>query len=94
MSIKVFDLMSRINETRHKSWHETCTYKCRSHTSVCNDKQRWNNDKCRYRCKELIDKGICDKRSNWNLSIYDCECDRSCNVGEYLNYKIVKVDRN
>ena len=30
-------------------------------TSVCNNKQRWNNDKCICECKELIDKGICDK---------------------------------
>ena len=24
-------------------------------------KKRWNNDKCRCDCKELIDKGMCDK---------------------------------
>ena len=29
--------------------------------SVCNNKQRWNEGKCRCECKELIDKGICDK---------------------------------
>ena len=40
MNIKVFNLMSRINETRHVSWHETCTRKCRLDASVCNDKQR------------------------------------------------------
>ena len=28
---------------------------------VFNNKQRWNNEKCRCECKELIDKGICDK---------------------------------
>ena len=49
--------MSRTNETRHISWHETCTGKCRSDASVCNAKQRWNNDKCRCECKELIHKG-------------------------------------
>ena len=37
--------MSRTNETRHTSWHESCICKCRLETSVCNDKQRWNNDK-------------------------------------------------
>ena len=45
MNIKVFNLMSRTNETRHIPWHETFTCKCRLHASVCNDKQRWNNDK-------------------------------------------------
>ena len=28
-------------------WHETCKYKCRLDPSVRNNKQRWNNDKCR-----------------------------------------------
>ena len=46
MNSKGFNLISRTNETRHVSWHETCKCKCRLDTSVCNDKQRWNNDKC------------------------------------------------
>ena len=29
--------------------------------SVCNNKQRQNEDKYRCECKELIDKGICDR---------------------------------
>ena len=28
-------------------WHETCKCKCRLDTNVCNNKQHWNNDKCR-----------------------------------------------
>ena len=43
--------MSRTNETRHIEWHETCKCKCRLDGSVCNNKQRWNEDKCRYECK-------------------------------------------
>ena len=47
----------------------------------------WNNDKCRWECKKLIDKGICDKGFIWNPSNCECECDKSCDVGEYLDYK-------
>ena len=36
MNIKVFNLMSRTNETRHVKWHETCKCKCRLNASVCN----------------------------------------------------------
>ena len=61
LNAKVFNLMSRTNETRHMKWHETCKSKYRLDASVCNNKQRWNNDKCRCECKELIDKCICDK---------------------------------
>ena len=73
LNVKVFNLMSRTNETRHIKWHETCKCKCRLDAIVCNNKQRWNNDKCQCECKELIDEGICDKRFIWNPS--NCECE-------------------
>ena len=71
-------------------WHETCKCICRLDTIVCNNKQRWNNDKCRCECKELIDKGVCDKGYAWNPSNCECECDKSCDVGEYLDYEKCK----
>ena len=82
--------MSRTNEARHIEWHET--YKCKSRldASVCNNKQRWNNNKCRCEFKELIEKEICDKEFLWNPKNCDCECDKSCDVGEYLDYKNCK----
>ena len=49
--------------------------------------KRWNDDKCRCEYKELIDKGTCDKGFIWNPSNCECECDKSCNIGEYLDYK-------
>ena len=61
LNVKVFNLMSRTNETRHIKWHETCKCKCRLDGSVCNNKQRWNDDKCQCECKELIDKVVCNK---------------------------------
>ena len=45
INVKVFNLMSKNNETRHIKWHEICKCKCRVDASVCNNKQRWNNDK-------------------------------------------------
>ena len=60
IDLKVFNLMSRTHETRHAEWHDTCKCKCRLDRSVCNNKQRWNENKCRCECKELIDKGVCD----------------------------------
>ena len=90
LNIKVFNLMSRTNETKHINWHETCRYKCRLDASVCNNKQGWNEDKCMFECKKLIDKCVCDKGSIWNLSNCECECDKSCDVGEYLGYSNCK----
>ena len=79
--------MSRTNETRHIKWHETCKCECRLGGIFCNNKQRWNNDKCRWECKELIGKGVCDKGYIWSPSNCECECDKSCDIGEYLDYK-------
>ena len=90
MNVKVFNLISITNKTSYIKRHETCKCKCRLDASVCNNKQRWNEDKCRCECKELIDKGICDKGFNWNPSNWECECDKSCGVGGNLDYKNCK----
>ena len=58
--------------------------------SVCNNKQRWDNNKCTCQCKELFDKDVCDKGSIWNRSKCGCKCDKSCDVGECLHYKNCK----
>ena len=29
----------------------------------------------------------CDKGFVWDPSKYQCECDKSCGIGEYLDYK-------
>ena len=81
--------MSRTNETRYIEWHETCKCKCRLDPSVCNNK-RWNEDKCMCEWKELIDKGVCDKGFIWNPSNCECECHKSCDVAEYLDYSNCK----
>ena len=36
---------------------------------------------------ELIDKGISDNGSIWSPSNCECECDKSCDVGKYLDYE-------
>ena len=90
LNIKVFNLMSRTNETRFIKWHEKCKCKCRLDAIVCNNKQRWNKNKCRCECKELIDKGICHKGFIWNPSNCEFECDKNCDIGEYLVYKNCK----
>ena len=68
LNVKVFHLMSRTNETRHIEWNKTCKCKCRLNSSVCNNKQRWNEGKFRYECKELIDKDRFNKEYIWNPS--------------------------
>ena len=90
LNVKVFNLMQRTNETRFIEWHEKCRCECRLDEIVCNNKQRWNKNKCRCECKELIDKGICHKGFIWNPSNCECECNKNCDIGEYLDYENCK----
>ena len=38
----------------------------------------------------MIDKGRCDKELIWNPSTCECECDRSCDIRQYLDNKNCK----
>ena len=70
------------------AWNMKC--KCRLDTSVCYNKQRWNDDKSRCEWKELIDKVVRDEGFIWNPSNCECEYDKSCDVGECLDYENCK----
>ena len=41
----------------------------------------------------MIGKGRCDKGFIWNHSICECECDKSCDFGEYLDYENCKCKK-
>ena len=70
-----------LNETRNVLWHESCKCVCKLNSSVCNNKQIWNNDTCRCDCNEDF-AGIisCAKGYTWNPSICGCQC-------QYLDHK-------
>ena len=94
LNVKVFNLLTRTNETRNIKWYEKYKWICRLDKIICNNKQKLNKDKCKCECKELIDKGVCNKRYIWNPSNCECECDKSCNISEYLDYENCKYERN
>ena len=80
--------MSRINETRRILWHAACKCVCRLTSAVCNSRQIWNEDKCRSECKDdLVNNMVRDKGYIWNRSNCACECDKSCGIGQCLDYK-------
>ena len=88
INIKVYNLMTRLNETKDIVWHETCKCIFRLSKEICNSRQVFNEDKCRCECREdLISKLTCEKRFLWNPSSCSCECDRSCRIDQYLDYK-------
>ena len=46
VSVKVFNLMSRVNETRFLVQHDSCGCKCGLNESVCYPKQKCNHNEC------------------------------------------------
>ena len=88
ISMKVYNLLIRANETKNVLWHETC--KCISclTSAGCNKKQIWNSDTCTCDCNEdFADKIVCKKGYMWNPSTCACKCDMWCKPGQYLDYK-------
>ena len=59
-----------------------------------NGKQRWNNDKYKCECKELIVECVCDKGFIQNPGNCECECNKLCDVGEYLDYANCKCKKD
>ena len=44
LNVKVFNLMSRTNETKNIKQNDTCKCECRLDAIVCNNKQGWNKN--------------------------------------------------
>ena len=88
VNMKVYNVLTRLNETRNALWHESCKCVSRLNSSVCNSKQIWNSDTCRCDCNEDF-AGIinCNKGYVWNPSTCECQCDNWCKSGQYLDHK-------
>ena len=88
INMKVYNFLMMLNETRSVLWHESCKCVCKLNSSVCNNKQIWNSDTCRYNCNEDCASIInCTKGSTWNPSNCECQCDTWCKPGQYLDHK-------
>ena len=72
VTVKVFNLIPQQNELKNISFHESCKCDCLLNETVCNDKQKWdeNNRKC-----ECLKIKTCEIGFSWNIS--NCECEKS-----------------
>ena len=88
VNMQVYNFLMRLNETRNVLWHESSTCVCKLSSSVCNNKQIWNDDTCRCDCNEDFAGTIsCAKGYMWNPSTCKCQCDKWCKQGQYLDHK-------
>ena len=70
ISLKLFDLISRKNVFKNVSFHESCKCDCLLDQKVCNNKQKWNKNKCGCECLEIKD---CDV--GFSCNVVNCRCE-------------------
>ena len=88
VNMQVYNFLMGLNETRNVLWHESCKCVCKLSSSVCNNKQIWNDDTCRCNYNEDFAGTIsCAKGYMWNPSTCECQCDKWCKQGQYLDHK-------
>ena len=89
VNMQVYNFLMRLNVTRNVLWHESCKCVCKFNSSVCNNKQIWNDGTCRCDCNEDF-AGIinCNKGYMWNPSACESQCDTWCKQGQYFDHKI------
>ena len=88
VNMQVYNFLMRLNETHNVLWHENCKCVCKLNSSVCNNKQTWNDDTCRCNCNEDFASMInCAKGYTWNPSTCECHCDTWCKPSQYFDHK-------
>ena len=67
VNMQVYKFLMGLNETRNVLWHESFKFVCKLNSSVCNNKQIWNDNTCRCDCNEDF-AGIinCAEGYTWN----------------------------
>ena len=63
LNLSVFNMITRINESKTLTKHISCECKCKFDGGKCNLGQWWNNDKCQCECKK---RNVCEKDYIWN----------------------------
>ena len=69
LNLGLFNMITRIDESKTLTKHISCKCKCRFDGRKCNWGQWWNN-KCRHEQKK---HHLCEKGVVWNLATCNCE---------------------
>ena len=70
LNLRVFNMITGIHEWKTLTKPTSCESKYRFDARKCNSDQRWNNDKCRYKCEE---PHVCEKGYVWNPATCNCK---------------------
>ena len=87
VNLSVFNMITRLNESKTLATHISCEPKCKFDGRICNSNQWWNNDKCRCECKK---HRICKKDYIWNLST--CICENGKYLASIMDNSVITCD--
>ena len=100
ISVKVFDLISKKHVLKIISIHRSCKCGCLLDEKVCNNKHKWNKNKCRCECLEIKK---CEIGTFFNVINCSCEMkemaalilEEECDVetNEKIKNKIITIIR-
>ena len=54
INVKVFKLVTRINEAKTLIKHISFNFKCRFNSTTCNSNKKWNNETCQCECQNYL----------------------------------------
>ena len=83
----MFNIITRINESKTLTKHISCECKCKFDGRKCNSDQWCNNDKCQCVCKK---RHVCEKDYIWNPA--PCICENEKFLGSLVDDSAIMCD--
>ena len=87
ISVKVFNVIRNKDEAKAVREHISCDCKCKSNSTTCNSKQKWNNKTCKCEWTKYHNY---EKDYSWNPSI--CIRENSKYLKSVVDTSVTKCD--
>ena len=79
-------MITGINDSKTLTKHTSCKCNCKFDNRKCNLNQKWNNDRCRFKCK----KHIYEKDYIWNPAT--CSCKNGKYIASIIDNSVITWD--
>ena len=90
VNLSVLNIILRINEAKTLAKRISCKCEYKIDDRKCNSNQKWNNNKCRWECKNPRKHHVCENNYIWNPSI--CTCKNGKYLGTIISDSAIMRD--
>ena len=88
LNLSVFNMITRINESKVLAKHLSCKSKCKFDGRKCSSEQLWSNENCRCECKK---RHACEK--DYILNPVACSCKNGKHLESILEDSAITWDK-